>query len=45
MDYSNGLISVVLTTGQLGEAIERGIKKDFFTEERDQVIWDFMSTS
>lgn len=42
MDYSNGLISVVLTTGQLGDAIERGVRREFFAEERDQVIWDFL---
>lgn len=42
MDYSNGLISSVLTTGQLGEAIERGVRREFFAEERDQIVWDFL---
>jgi len=41
MDYGNGLISTVFATGNLGEAIEAGVKRDFFTEERDQTIWDW----
>ena len=44
MDFGNGLISVVLTTGELGLAIESGVRREFFTEERDQMIWDFLVT-
>ena len=42
MDFGNGLLSVVLTTGELGVAIEAGVRREFFTEERDQHIWDFL---
>lgn len=44
MDFGNGLISVVLTTGELGVAVESGVRREFFTEERDQQIWDFLVT-
>lgn len=44
MDFGNGLISVVLTTGDLGVAIESGVRREFFSEERDQMIWDFLVT-
>jgi replicative DNA helicase len=43
MDYGNGLISTVLSTASLGEAIEAGVKTNFFTEPRDQQIWSFMT--
>jgi replicative DNA helicase len=42
MDYSNGLISCILNGGDMGDAIERGVTAQFFTEERDQRVFGSM---
>jgi hypothetical protein len=42
MDFAHGLISTVLSTGELGVAIKCGVKSEFFPEERDQRVWNFL---
>jgi len=42
VDYANALISSVLTTGDMGTVVQRGINTTFFPEERDQRVFGLM---
>lgn len=41
-DYGNGLISSIVTSGDMGSVVERGVTAEFFPEERDQRVFRTM---